>query len=84
MLQHNMAACCLSVPPHQILPQDLQRSMHFLATIRNKLVHEYGFNSIPDRAKFVSKFESSRRQLGDILTRHGQRPPPQSDFCRVM
>lgn len=28
------------LPSMQILPQDLQRSMHYLATIRNKLVHE--------------------------------------------
>jgi len=29
--------------------QDICRNIHYLATIRNKLVHEYGFNSIPVR-----------------------------------
>ena len=27
--------------------QDLVRKIRYLATIRNKLVHEYGFNDIP-------------------------------------
>jgi hypothetical protein len=30
--------------------QDLQRKIRYLATIRNKLVHERSFHSIPVRA----------------------------------
>lgn len=29
------------------MPQDLQKKIRYLATIRNKLVHERGFNHIP-------------------------------------
>ncbi len=29
----------------------------FLATIRNKLVHERGFDQIPDRPRFIAAFE---------------------------
>jgi hypothetical protein len=31
------------------LSTNLCRDIHYLATIRNKLVHEYGFNAIPVR-----------------------------------
>ncbi|KAG7361312.1 hypothetical protein IV203_036412 [Nitzschia inconspicua] len=45
------------------LPPDLVRNMRYLATIRNKLVHEHDFNKIPERQKFVAKFEQSTIQL---------------------
>ena len=40
------------------LPDDLVRKMRYLATIRNKLVHDRDFNAIPDRAAFVSGFDT--------------------------
>jgi hypothetical protein len=49
------------------LPQELVRNMRFLATIRNKLVHEHGFDKIPDRSKFIEKFEWSCKELKRII-----------------
>jgi hypothetical protein len=45
------------------LPPDLVRNMRYLATIRNKLVLEYDFNKIPEREKFVAKFDKSTVDL---------------------
>jgi hypothetical protein len=36
------------------LSESLKRKLRRVATIRNKLVHEPGFDYIPDRDKFVS------------------------------
>jgi hypothetical protein len=41
------------------LSQELVKNMRYLATIRNKLVHENDFNQIPDRNKFIAKFDTS-------------------------
>jgi hypothetical protein len=41
------------------LSQELVRDMRYLATIRNKLVHEHDFNQIPERDKFISRFDKS-------------------------
>jgi hypothetical protein len=49
------------------LPQQLIRNMRFLATIRNKLVHEHGFDRIPDRIKFIEKFEWSSKEMKKIV-----------------
>lgn len=45
------------------LSSELVRNMRYLATIRNKLVHEYDFDSIPDRLKFIEKFDWSTNEL---------------------
>lgn len=34
----------------RVIPPDLQRKIRYLATIRNKLVHERDFHHIPVRA----------------------------------
>jgi uncharacterized protein YutE (UPF0331/DUF86 family) len=39
------------------LNDPLKRKLRRIATIRNKLVHEAGFDAIPDREKFVSSRE---------------------------
>jgi hypothetical protein len=49
------------------LTPDMVKQMRYLATIRNKLVHEYDFNRIPDRAKFIKNFEQSAKELNEIL-----------------
>lgn len=41
----------------------LVRNMRYLATIRNKLVHERGFDAIPDRKQFIQRFEASQTEL---------------------
>ena len=49
------------------LPLALVKKMRYLATIRNKLIHERGFDSIPDRKVFISNFETSKEQLAKII-----------------
>lgn len=51
---------------HELTPE-LVRNMRYLATIRNKLVHEHDFNAIPDRTKFIKNFETSSKELKQIL-----------------
>lgn len=51
----------------QGLSSDLVRDMRYLATIRNKLIHERGFDSIPDRARFQEKFLRSSDELERLL-----------------
>lgn len=50
------------------ITQRLAKSMRFLATLRNKLVHERGFDSIPDRASFIRTFEASHEELRQIAS----------------
>lgn len=49
------------------LPPVLCRRMRYLATIRNKLIHERGFDAIPDRPRFMSEFEQSRLELDGLI-----------------
>ncbi|KAK9816479.1 hypothetical protein WJX72_000785 [[Myrmecia] bisecta] len=42
------------------LPDDLIKKMRYLATIRNKLIHEHGVNSIPNRDGFIRSFQESQ------------------------
>ena len=49
------------------LPQELIKNMRYLATIRNKLVHEHGFDAIPDRKRFIQKFEWSSSELERVV-----------------
>jgi hypothetical protein len=41
--------------------------MRYLATIRNQLVHQRGFDTIPDRESFIALFRSSITELEEIL-----------------
>jgi hypothetical protein len=68
---------------HCACMQDLIRQIHYLATIRNKLVHEYDFNSIPDRTAFIAKFVSAEKELRAILKKHGK-GGSSSGGCTVM
>jgi hypothetical protein len=45
------------------LPAGLVRQMRYLAAIRNRLVHERGFDAIPDRPAFVAAFDQAEAQL---------------------
>ena len=50
-----------------ILPNELVSKMRYIATIRNKLVHEYNYNSLDNRPKFISNYEYSVVQLQQIV-----------------
>jgi len=49
------------------LTPQLIKDMRYLATIRNKLIHERGFDKIPDRAAFKQTFEKSAGELQKLL-----------------
>ena len=43
--------------------RDLVKSLRYLVTLRNKLVHENEFNALPDRGAFLQTFRRSELQL---------------------
>jgi hypothetical protein len=47
-----------SLGPH-VLSTEILKQMRYLATIRNKMVHEPGFDALPDRDKFISCYENA-------------------------
>ena len=49
------------------LPAHIVKKMRYLATIRNKLIHERGFDAIPDRSSFIQAFEASKVELVNIV-----------------
>jgi hypothetical protein len=58
----------ISSASSQISPA-LVKNMRYLATIRNKLVHERGFDAIPDRKSFILKFEESVKELQEVVAK---------------
>jgi hypothetical protein len=56
--------------------------MRYLATIRNKLVHEHGFDAIPDRPRFIQKFEWSAAKLKEIIIKR-RGPKGDSSPCVI-
>ena len=63
------------------LPDDLMRRMRFLATVRNKLIHEVEFTKIENRSKFIETYERSKRELRAILIQRGS---TRSNDCTIM
>lgn len=58
----------------QGLSAQLVKRMRFLATIRNKMIHDADFNSIPDRRGFEQAFAESCVELEQLLKqRHAAR-----------
>jgi len=60
----------------------LIRDMRYLATIRNRLIHEQGFDSIPDREVFQQKFLLSFDELEGII--RARNPSGQRDECTIL
>ena len=50
----------------------LIKDMRYLATIRNKLIHERGFDRIPDRNAFIGTFERSADELEKLLSQRSR------------
>ncbi|PSC72633.1 hypothetical protein C2E20_3848 [Micractinium conductrix] len=75
---------CSSV--QQYLTPALVKKIRYLATIRNKLVHERQFHHIPDRPRFVENYQIAERELQQVVARHGRRPASgqSDDVCRMM
>lgn len=53
------------------LTPSLVKDMRYLATIRNKLIHEVRFDAIPNRTVFIEKFEKSKQELRHICKERG-------------
>eukprot|EP01006_Ploeotia_vitrea_P052740 TRINITY_DN67722_c1_g4_i1.p2 TRINITY_DN67722_c1_g4~~TRINITY_DN67722_c1_g4_i1.p2 ORF type:complete len:116 (-),score=6.89 TRINITY_DN67722_c1_g4_i1:392-739(-) len=64
------------------LPRELIAKMRFLATIRNKLIHERDFNTIPDRKAFVSNLNEAHEQLLQIV--RSRKQGAVATYCLVM
>lgn len=43
------------------------RKMRKLVTIRNRMVHEHGFNELPNRKEFAQSYDSVEKELKEIL-----------------
>jgi hypothetical protein len=63
------------------LPPQLARKMRFLATIRNKLIHENDFNVIPDREGFLRAFGEAVEELRVILMEERRRMMSVVDYA---
>ena len=57
---------CARLSDGSPLPQSLANKMRFLATIRNKLVHDREFNSIPDNTRFRESFNEAIAELNAL------------------
>lgn len=49
------------------LSTETVKKLRYLVTIRNKMVHDHGFNSLPDRKHFARSYDSAERELRDKL-----------------
>ena len=45
------------------LSSETVKKLRYLVTIRNKLLHEHGFNKLPDRAGFAKSYDSVEKEL---------------------
>ena len=61
------------------LSKETVKKMRYLVTIRNKLVHEKGYNSLPDRKAFAKSFDSVECELKEVLAKRGK----QSSSCII-
>ncbi|KAJ2987474.1 hypothetical protein HDV02_006116 [Globomyces sp. JEL0801] len=51
------------------LTNTLVKQMRYLATIRNKLIHQRDFHHIPDRNQFIANFESAMGELKLLISK---------------
>ena len=49
------------------LSLDTVKRLRYLVTIRNKMVHDHEFNSLPDRAQFAESYDSVEKELKEKL-----------------
>jgi hypothetical protein len=64
----------------QGLSSNLVRDMRYLATVRNKLIHERDFDSIPDRQAFRERFLRSSEELERLIKARN----PTSSECLIL
>ena len=49
------------------LSKDTVKKLRYLVTVRNKLVHDYGFNKLDDRDHFARSYDSVEKELQEKL-----------------
>lgn len=49
------------------LSHDTVKKMRYLVTVRNKMVHEHGFNSLPDHQGFATSYDQVEKELKQKL-----------------
>jgi hypothetical protein len=53
------------------LPNNIQKRMRYLVTIRNQLVHDREVNAIPDRTSFAAGWDEVERELQAMMPATG-------------
>eukprot|EP00640_Fibrocapsa_japonica_P006220 CAMPEP_0113935094 /NCGR_PEP_ID=MMETSP1339-20121228/2317_1 /TAXON_ID=94617 /ORGANISM="Fibrocapsa japonica" /LENGTH=122 /DNA_ID=CAMNT_0000937125 /DNA_START=138 /DNA_END=506 /DNA_ORIENTATION=- /assembly_acc=CAM_ASM_000762 len=49
------------------LPESLRFKLHYLATIRDKLINDPDYNFIANRTNFIKTFEDAEKEIQDVL-----------------
>ncbi|GMF46905.1 unnamed protein product [Phytophthora fragariaefolia] len=49
------------------IPVPTVRSIRYVATLRNKLIHDRDVKALPDRETFIKKFDSAMAELNIIM-----------------
>jgi hypothetical protein len=74
------------------LPEAVVKKLRFIATIRNKLIHEPDFHRVPDRTVFIKVFQESTEGLTTIArqrraataARGGNAATGETSSCSIM
>jgi hypothetical protein len=74
------------------LPEALVKKLRYIATIRNKLIHEPDFHRVPDRTVFIKVFQESTEGLTTIArqrraataARGGNAATGETSSCSIM
>lgn len=63
------------------------RSIRYVATLRNRLIHDRDARALPDRQKFIQKFDDAMVELNIIIEKKrldaGGREPPAAPRCVI-
>ena len=55
------------VSDHDMLDPQCVRDIRYIAYIRNKMIHEVGYDEIPNREKFINRYERTVTNIEEIL-----------------
>jgi hypothetical protein len=59
------------------------QDMRYVATLRNRLIHERGFDALPNRKEFTRRFETSSAELAKLISAR-QKARGEASSCVVM
>jgi hypothetical protein len=62
------------------IPEKLQKKMRYVATIRNKLIHDRDFNKI-DREAFINVFKEAKSELENLKILNENKT---DSYCQIM